>query len=529
VSAGALPRAGGASAVGADGPHTLGRWIRDRARLTPARTAIRCGGETTTYAELDARSERLAAGLRAAGLRRGERVATLTANRVEHVEVLFACAKAGLALVPLNWRLSPEEIAYQLADAEPSLALAEEERAELLAGAGASVPVHGIERAPLDDLAPVASESAHDAPVADDDPLLIVYTSGTTGRPKGAVLTHANCFWTNLALDRTAPIGERDVVLAVLPQFHVGGWNVQPLLAWWAGATVVLEPAFDPERALALIARERVTAMMGVPTTYELMAACPGFAAADLSSLRCAIVGGAPMPVELLRRYAARGVAIAQGYGLTEAAPNVLCLPAEDAGRRQGWAGKPYPHVEVALRDPASGALLDGPATGELVVRGPNVFAGYWRNPEATAAAHADGWLLTGDLAERDAEGFYAIRGRRKELYISGGDNVYPAEVERALCEHDEVAEAVVVGVPDARWGEAGVAFVVPADGAPLDPAALRDALAKRIARFKLPREIRAIDELPRTALGKVRRELLRERAAAVGNAEAGAEAEASR
>jgi fatty-acyl-CoA synthase len=504
--------------------HVVGRWIRDRARAAPARVAIRCEGAATTYDELDARSERLAAGLFAAGLQRGDRVATLTANRPEHVELLFACAKAGLTLVPLNWRLSAAELAYQLGDAQPTLALAEAERMELLGEAAPDgVRLHGIERAALDALAPDIDAHALDAPVHDDDPLLIVYTSGTTGHPKGALLTHANCFWTNLALDRVAPIGHDDVVLALLPQFHVGGWNVQPLLAWWAGATVVLERDFDAGRALGLIEREGVSTMMGVPTTYELIAGAPEFVRADLSSLRTAIVGGAPMPRRLLAAFAARGVTIAQGYGLTEAAPNVLCLAPEDAARRQGWAGRPYPHVDVALRDPASGALLHGAAIGELVVRGPSVFPGYWRNPDATARAFADGWLLTGDVAERDDEGCYAIRGRLKELYISGGENVYPAEVERTLLEHEAVAEAAVVGVPDARWGEAGVAFVVATAPDALDRAQLAAFLDERLARFKRPRALHLVEELPRTALGKVRKELLRERVAErdAGGAEA--------
>ena len=264
----------------------------------------------------------------------------------------------------------------------------------------------------------------------DDDPLLLVYTSGTTGRPKGALLTHANCFWTNLSFDRIAGVRHDDVVLQVLPQFHVGGWNVQPLLAWWKGATVVLEESFDATRTLRLIAEQRVTTMMGVPATYLFLAQEPGFAEADLSSLRLAVVGGAPMPEALLETWHDRGVDIVQGYGLTEAAPNVLCLPADDARRKLGFAGKPYPHVDVVLRDTESGVVLEGPTTGELLVRGPNVFAGYWRDPAATDEVLRDGWLATGDIAERDGEGFYRIAGRLKELVISGGENVYPAELE---------------------------------------------------------------------------------------------------
>jgi fatty-acyl-CoA synthase len=472
---------------------TLDRWIRDRARATPQRVAIEFLGAETTYAELDARSERLAAGLLETGLVRGDRVATLTGTSPEHVVAFFACAKAGLTLLPLNWRLAPAELAYQLEDATPAVLLAAPEHAERARALHDRV-------AGLEDLAAVSGGRAVE--VADDDGLLLVYTSGTTGRPKGALLTHANCFWTNLSFDLVAGVADDDVVLAVLPQFHCGGWNVQPLLAWWKGARVVLEPAFDAARALELIASRRVSTMMGVPANYLFMAAEPGFRDADLSSLRRAVVGGAPMPEALLETWHERGVEIVQGYGLTEAAPNVLCLPPEDAARKRGFAGKPYPYVDVALRDPGTGAFVEGAGEGELVVRGPNVFAGYWNDPAATAAVFADGWLLTGDVAARDEEGHYRIAGRLKELVISGGENVYPAEIESVLHEHPAVAEAAVVGVPDERWGEACLAFVV------LDGEAGADELLafcrERLAKFKVPREVRFVERLPRNTMDKV-------------------------
>ena len=477
------------------GELTLGRWSRDRARTTPHRVAIEFRGAETTYAELDERSDRLAAGLLAAGVRPGDRVATLTGTSPGHVVGFFACAKAGLVLLPLNWRLTPAELSYQLEDAEPVVLLAAAEHVETAAALHDRV-------AGLEELATAGSERMPD--VADDDGLLLVYTSGTTGRPKGALLTHANCFWTNLSFDRVAGIADDDVVLSVLPQFHCGGWNVQPLLAWWKGARVVLEPSFDAARALELIASARVTTMMGVPANYLFMANDPGFASADLSSLSRAVVGGAPMPEALLETWHARGVEIVQGYGLTEAAPNVLCLPPEDATRKRGFAGKPYPHVDVALRDPESGGFVDGPGEGELVVRGPNVFAGYWRDAEATAAAFAEGWLLTGDVAARDEEGYYRIVGRLKDLVISGGENVYPAELESALHEHAAVAEAAVVGVPDERWGEACVAFVVLAEGGTATAEELLAFCRGRLAKYKVPREIRFVERLPRNALNKV-------------------------
>jgi fatty-acyl-CoA synthase len=489
------------------GLHTIGRWLDDRARNTPARVAIDAEDGPVTYGELSARAHCMAAALQAHGIGRGDRVATLTANSSEHVALLFACARLGVALQPLNWRLTPAELRYQLDDAEPSLLVATAEHASLADESRGDVPRSFFDELDTDGAVPPVD-------VRDDDALLIAYTSGTTGKPKGAVLTHANCFWTNLSFDRTSGIGEDDVVLQVLPQFHSGGWNVQPLLTWWKGATVVLERSFDAGRALRLIDEKRVTTMMGVPSTYLFMSEEPAFATSDLSSLRLAVVGGAPMPESLLETWHARGVGIVQGYGLTEAAPNVLCLPQEDAARKLGFAGKPYPHVDVALRDPDSGELLEGEATGELVVRGPNVFAGYWRNPEATAAAFADGWLLTGDLAQRDDEGYYRIVGRLKDLVISGGENVYPAEIEDVLHAHPAISEAAVVGVPDERWGEVCVAFVVLRPGQELDERSVLGWCGERLARFKVPKAVRVVDQLPRSAMGKVLKDDLRAAAA---------------
>ena len=472
------------------GQHTIDRWIRDRARTTPDRVAIDYHGRLVTYRELDEGSDAWAAEFRERGLRRGDRVATLTGSTPEHVEIFFACAKEALVLLPLSWRLSPPELRYQLDDAEAALLLVEDVYAETASATG-----HVFER--LGSKAGVRPRDLSAEEVSDEDGLLLIYTSGTTGKPKGALLTHANCFWTNLSLELATGVSQDDVVLQVLPQFHVGGWNVLALLAWWHGATVVLEREFEPARALRLIEEKRITTMMGVPATYLFMAQQPGFADADLSSLERAVVGGAPMPEALLELYAARGAAIVQGYGLTEAAPNVLCLPPEDAVRKLGCAGRPYPFVDVRL-SPES----------ELQVRGPNVFPGYWRNEEATAAAFtADGWLRTGDIAERDDEGFYRIKGRLKEMFISGGENVYPAEIEAVLHEHPRVADAAVLGVPDERWGEVGVAFVV-ADGIGEDE--LVEWCRGRLARFKVPKSFRFIGEIPRNGMGKVQKQELR-------------------
>jgi fatty-acyl-CoA synthase len=462
---------------------TIDRMLRDRARITPQRTAIVERDRRWTYAELDARSEELAV-----GLEHGARISTLTSNSGEHAALMFACAKAGAILHPISWRLAPAEVAYQLDDAEPDSFLIADEHRKLGEAA--------LELAQVQPALELGGRGRPARPDA-DDPLLLIYTSGTTGKPKGALLTHANCFWTNLSFDLATGIRQDDVILQVLPQFHCGGWNVQSILGWWKGATVVIEAGFDAARALDLIERERVTTMMGVPANYLFMSHEPQFASADLSSLRLAVVGGAPMPEPLLGVWAERGVAIVQGYGLTEAAPNVLCLAPEDARRKAGYAGKPYPYVTCDLSE-----------EGELLVRGPNVFPGYWRNAEATGSAFHDGWLLTGDIAERDDEGNYRILGRLKDMVVSGGENIYPAEIEAVLHEHPAVADAAVVGVPDERWGEVCVAFVVLE--APVSDEDLRRHCVERLARFKVPKAFHVVDELPRNSMGKIQKSELK-------------------
>ena len=499
------------------GLHTIGRWVHDRARADSRSIAIDDRGLAVTYRELDVRSTALADRLLAHGFAAGDRIATLTGNSADQVVLFFACARAGLVLVPLSWRLTPAELAGQLADAEPALLCIEEEF-EVTARAALGllarpVPtsrlgVAGIETT----LPPGRTKSGPDRPVADDDPLLMIYTSGTVSRPRAAVLSHANCFWTSLSLSRTLELSRHDVVLSVLPQFHVGAWTVQALLAWWTGACVVLERTFDAGRVLRLISEKRITTMMGVPANYLFLAQHPQFAGADLSSVRYAVVGGAPMPEPLLRTWLARGVRLAQGYGLTEASPNVLCLMPEDAEQRLGWAGTPYPHVDAAVADPVSGELLEGPAQGELLVRGPNVFSGYWRDPEATSFVLRGGWLHTGDLVHRDQEGYFRILDRVDDVYISGGENISPVEVESVLFEHRAVADAAVVGQPDDRWGEVGLAYVVMRAGSFTDENELLAHCRARLAGYKVPREVIFVDELPRSSVGKVLRRSLRRR-----------------
>ncbi|MCH1883786.1 AMP-binding protein [Agrococcus sp. ARC_14] len=511
-----------AEAAQTAGPLTLGRWTTDRAATDPARPAIVDRGVVVTYGELEARATALAHALGDAGHGRGARIATVTGSTADQVVLLFACAKAGATLVPLSWRLTAGELAAQLAIADPSLLLVEDDHRPVAEAALARMAEGGIPttapQLPITALGAAGVESAvprathpvgHGAPL-DDDGLLMLFTSGTTSAPKAVVLTHANCAWANLSLSRATPLTPDDVVLQVLPQHHVAGWNVQPLLAWWVGARVVLERTFDAGRALALIERHRVTATMGVPTTYRALIQHPDFAARDLTSIRSAIVGGGMLDPRAAEQLMRRGMLVQQGYGLTEAAPNVtICHDDTDAGT----VGRAYPHVDLALL--VDGQVVHGPGTGELLVRGPAVFQGYFRDPEATAAAHHGAWLRTGDLVSRDAAGRVRIVDRMKDIVRSGGESIAPIEVELALLEHPAVDDAAVAGVPSEHWGEQLVAWLVLAE--PVDDAALRDHLDGRIADFKHPKRYLRIDAIPRTTSGKPLRRALTAAYAAEG------------
>lgn len=501
-----------------DGPHTIGRWLLDRAWQSPHHTAIDDRGVTMDYATLAARADAFAQRLRDAGYGPGHRVATVSGNSADHVVALFACALAGVAFVPLSWRLTVRELSDLMRRTEPALLLVEDEYAALAdesVRAVGSVPMAALGTTGAEASLPRALDPRMPRAVHDDDPLLVIFTSGSEAAPKGVVLTHANCFWNNLALSQALPLTADDVVLAMLPQFHVAAWNCQPLLAWWVGATVVLERSFQPARVLQLIEERGVTSMMGVPTQYSLLAADRAWDSTDVSRLRLALVGGATMPAGVQNLWSERGVPLTQGYGLTEAAPNVLHLPAREAADAPGSVGRPYPHVSVMLVDPETGLELQGAATGELWVSGPSVFAGYLGDPEATDAAMRGDWLRTGDLAQRDADGRLRIVDRIKDIYISGGENVAPAEVEFALALHPLIAEAAVVGVPDPVWGERGVAFVVTVTGAALSADEVIAHARQNLAAFKVPVRVEFVDSLPRSTIEKLSRSRLRQRARA--------------
>ncbi len=494
--------------------------LRRRAELSGDALALvdTATGRDLSYAVLDDRIARLAAHLRvAAGVDRGDRIAVLSHNGHELIELLFACARIGALLVPLNWRLAPTELIEIVEDCEPTVLVADDANAApaTAVAAATGVELHlALRGAQIDGAVDYEQALAAAGPQADPhwpaetDAWYLLYTSGTTGRPKGVIQTPrmalANLVNIGVPIDLTSA----DVTCNVLPMFHTGGINLYTLPTLLVGGTALVPRTFDPAEVLGLL-EARTTAFFGVPAVYQLLADQPGFDAADLSGVRSWASGGAPLPVPLIHRYAERGITIRQGFGMTETGPTVFLIEEAAALSKAGSVGRPQLLAEVRIVDVDGRDVPEGEA-GELLVRGPGVTPGYWQRPEATAAAlEPDGWLHTDDVARRDADGHYTIVDRWKDMYISGGENVFPAEVERVLDEHPQVAESAVVGVPDDRWGEVGKAVIVPHREGELDVDDLLGHCRARLAGYKVPRHVELTDELPRNAAGKIlKREL---------------------
>lgn len=491
----------------------LGSWPARRARKTPHRTALVHGERSTDYGTLFTRVTRLAHVLRDRGVRRGDRVAYLGPNHPAHLETLFAAGTLGAVFVPLNTRLAGPEIAYQLADSGAKALLFGPSHAALVAG----LPGHTDVRtylgtgAEYEAALAAAPDEPIDEPVTPDDTCIIMYTSGTTGRPKGAMLTHGNLTWNavNVLVDSDLIAGERALVSA--PLFHTAGLNMLTLPVLLKGGTCVLVEAFDAEATFDLIARHRITFMFGVPAMFDQIARHPRWAAADLSSLRILTCGGSPVPTPLIAAYQERGLTFLQGYGMTEASPGTLLLDAEHAIAKAGSAGVPHFFSDVRVLRPDLAPVEPG-ETGEVVVRGPHVMPGYWGLPEETAASFADGWFRSGDAARVDEDGYVYIVDRIKDMIISGGENVYPAEIEDLLLAHPDIAECAVIGVPDDTWGEVPRAVVVPREGTAPDAAEVLASLTGRLAKYKIPKSVVFTDELPRTASGKLLKARVRRR-----------------
>ena len=502
--------------------HFVTDWLDKRAKLTPDSVALidYASGAETTFAEWNARANQTANFLSGLGVSKGDRVAVYASNRPEYLDLFWAAPKIGAILQNLNWRLTVHELEGIVASGAPRVLVYSEDwrpQVEQLKPTFSTVE-HvvamtrpGPGERDFSERDALSSGPAATPELAMDDPWGIYYTGGTTGLPKGAILTHGNVTWNSVNTIASWGISGQHKAALQLPFFHIGGPNIFMAPLVHVGGATILCRGFDPDETFDLVERSGITHYVAVPTMFQMLQDHPRWEQADFSKLELVISGGAPCPLPVMQKFWERGVDFKMGYGLTEASGNNFWLPPELVRRKTGSVGYPIFHIDMKIIHDNGDKCADGEA-GELLIRGPHVVAGYWRNPEATKDTIRDGWLHTGDIAVRDEDGCYSILGRSKEMFISGGENVYPAEIESVLLAHPKVLDAAVVGVPHETWGEVGRAFLVVDEGYSED--GLRAFLDERLARYKLPRSIVLLDALPLTAIGKIDKKLLAQREA---------------
>lgn len=495
-------------------------WIGKWAVYSPDKIAIAEEGSDrrVSWHELNRMANRLAAHLsNAFTLKKGSRIAVLADFSIELIVLFAAAQKAGFTLVPLNYRFTSKELDYLLVNAEPELVIGEGQYQHLLEGAPSW---HQINKHwDVEDLRAFC-DPGHQrpedmdfkvVPVGEDDPIFILFTAGTTGFPKGAIYTHKMLFWNSINTAMSLIINTESRTVNCMPPFHTGGWNVliTPLLHH--GGFIYLMKKFDSAEVLRLLEVEEVTIFMGVPTMLRMMADEVAFKDAKLASLLYMIVGGEAMPVPLIETWHEKGVPIRQGYGMTEVGPNLTSLHQRDAVRKKGSIGRPNFYVEIRIVDEKGNPVGPNEA-GELLLHGPMVTPGYWRNEEASRKTISNGWFSTGDRMRADEEGYLFVVDRIKNMFISGGENVYPAEIERVLISNPDIAQVAVIGQPDARWGEVGHAFIVAAPGAKVHELDLKEWCGTHLARFKIPKFFTFLQELPKNDAGKIDKRALKEK-----------------
>ena len=496
-------------------------WSAYNANVRPNKIAIRdlSTKKNLTYLELNNRANKLAGWLQSKGVKKGDRVAILSQNCPEFFELEFACAKIGAIELPLNWRLTKPELEYILKDSTPHVLIYDTMFLDVTidlqkdCSIAASLQIDSEDPNSQYEEALNNSDGSHEIiETTQEDLIMIMYTSGTTGHPKGAMINHQMQLYNAINLASPAFVASDSIQLVVLPLFHTGGMNCYANPILHSGGELILIKEFEPGLALSVLGsnKYKVTHFFAVPAPYQFMMNHPDFEKTDLSNLRVAGIGGAPCAEASLKTWSERGVSMIQGWGMTETSPGGIGLDAADAERKLGSAGKPVMYTEVKVVDD-EGKELPWGEVGELYIKGPNITPGYWNKPEATKDSFEDGWLKTGDAARFDDEGFVYIVDRWKDMYISGGENVYPAEVENVLYQLPQIAEAAIIGVPDDRWGETGKAFLALKSGQTLEEKDVINHCLKNLAKFKVPASVEFIEALPRNATGKVLKRTLRE------------------
>ena len=499
----------------------IGSWLTKRTILTPDKEAVVDGEKRLTYRQLNGRVNRLAKALQFLGLKSGDRLSILSTNCVEYVETIMAAAKLGVLLVPLNWRLTPTELTFILKDSGTETLLFHPDLLETAAilrekaGLKRMVVLGSEERGGAFAYEQIVEPLNDDEPAPDvlpglDTPHIIMYTAGTTGQPKGAVLTQGTAFWNAVNLTVSMDFTSRDRNLAVLPMFHIGGIGLFTLPMLYMGGTVVIQRTFEPAQTLELLESEGITLFFGVAAIFLFLIQHPQFKGEAFEKVRVVMSGGAPLPVSLVHQYHEAGIILQQGFGMSEAAPSIATLEKALAIQKAGSIGKALMHVEARV---VNDEMVNMPVdqVGELVIRGPNLMQSYWNRPEATEEAFSGGWFHTGDLARMDRDGDIYIVERKKDMFISGGENVYPAEVENAIYELPQISEVAVIGIKDEKWGEVGKAVVVLKEGQEITREKIIGYLKGRLAKYKIPKNVVFTGPLPRNAAGKVLKKVLRE------------------
>jgi len=494
----------------------IGHWVARRAQLSNSKIALVCKDRILTYSQLNSRINRLANGLTHLGVQKGTRVAVFLTNGTEILEIMFACAKIGAIFVPINFRLSVDEVEYILKESGAAIFIYHKEYGQLASEVcKRSAILHrlcvGDEL--VKDISYEVFLTQHDdtEPAIDidgEEVHMIMYTSGTTGRPKGAMLTHANTFWNIIQILIAQPILDTDTTLTVAPMFHSGAMTILTLTLLYKGGTVYIANKFDPVQVLQTIEQKKITCMFMVPAMWLAVTQVSEFDTYTLRSLRISISAAAPCPTTVIQLLQRKGVSLIQAFGLSEVAP-VAILSSEDSGCKIGSVGKPAFYVDIRLVD-KSGQDVLVEEVGELLVRGPNVMKGYWTKPQQTNLVLQNGWFSTGDCLWQDRDGYLYVAGRKRDVIITGGENVYPVEVEQVLYRHFNIKDVAVVGVPDEKWGEVIKAVIVLKDPEQqLDIEGIKAFCEGKLARYKMPKRIEVVPVLPRNSAGKVMKNCL--------------------
>ncbi|MEM7801948.1 MAG: long-chain fatty acid--CoA ligase [Chloroflexota bacterium] len=496
----------------------ISTWIDKNAKFSPNKIAIHFQDQSISYRELAKQISRVADMLQHhLHIKKGDRVGILSYNRVEYLTLLFACARIGAIYNPLNWRLAVPELTYIVENAGLKALFVEEELNQIEAGVIEKMPdctLVGFDYRPTEGWlweTLMANETHESESIGQlDDPLMLVYTSGTTGRPKGAVLTQSNLLWNAANAVHMQNLSASDHALTGLPLFHVGGLNNQTTPIFYVGGTVTLHARFHPVATMEAIQTGRPTVTCLVPATMAACIATPHWEETDFSNLRLNVTGSTLVPTHLSDQFREKGIAVLEMYGLTETAPvSVYHRPDSDFSK-PGSTGLPGLHTDIRIVDLDGNDLL-AMQEGEVLIKGPNVMQGYWNNPKATAAAFDGEWFRTGDIGYRDQDGYLYIKDRKKNMIISGSENIYAAEVERVIYEHPAVAECALIGRPDPKWGEIPVAIIAPQPDQTLDEETVRSFMDGRLARYKLPKAYVFVDQLPKNAMGKIQHFILRD------------------